>query len=658
MMWWLIAQNTWRLAWRESLTRLELVMLGILGLLAAVAAVGSPTAGDGAIQMYAVAYATTPFALVLIIGQLNVRVTEEVAWWARPVGRDALFWGRFVGFSLIGLTFVGIMALWGWIMMTVIARLGAGFGALWTLWFALLTVPSVLTVAGAGLWLAAMARGARYFPFAIVGAVLLAFLEYKLPLVTRALPHLPFFNPFPGFLELGLALPPPLISSPWVGQWVWLNRLWWAIAGVALVQLAIRRRHPYYILTRRRLYRVLLVATAALLALLLVPLGTIASQLAPAAALSARTPLSATAVRALHCSVGEADLTVNAASGTFNARIQCAAAPAGRGAFTMNGGLRVISAREAGSPVAVHAGPWLAKTAERVWTLALRRTRGPLTLTLAGRLLPQPTIIPYPPFSVGQVYSGVYLGHHRLEIADLAAGLPSLLGPRATVTLAVRGLGQGPVITNARWDPRTRVWKGTLSRLVWTSGPMRPVYRRRTTVWVASGTGPNRRSLFLPYVGAFRLLRAWLPLPQRITIAPSPVTAETVWRAPILLYSTVHPYVEPLDPISGGASPPTSYTATLFLIHTLAESSEPAPSVVNTEVLAALAVFSQHPNNEALLLAEIHKGQVSAVGHLTLQERTAILARWNVWRTQPLAIRRQALDALWRAVTRKGGAVR
>ncbi|MCY0899439.1 MAG: hypothetical protein OWU33_10980 [Firmicutes bacterium] len=657
MMWWLIARSTWRLAWREPLTRLELVMLGLLTLLAAIAAVGSPTAGDGAIEMYGVAYATTPFALVLIIGQLNSRMAEEVAWWSRPVGRDTLLWGRFVGYTMVGITLVGIMAAWGWLMMTVIAHLGAGLGALWTLWFCLLAIPSVLTIAGAALWLAMVAPGVRYFPLAIVSAVLIAFLEYKSTLLTHVWPHLPFFNPFPGFLELGLALPPPLISSPWVGRWLWLNRLWWALAGVVLLEFAIRRRHPYYPLARRRFHRNLLAVDVLVLVLLAIPLARLAGHLSPpipSATLATSQTLAP--VTTLTCTRDRVTLAMNAATGLTRIALSCQPHAAGRWQFVANGGLRVSRVVQAGRAVPVSPSHWISDSAYRAWTIRVLRSHQVLRMSLAGRPLPQPSLLPYPPFAVGQVYAGWYLGHGLLDVANLSNGLPSFLPARTPITLTVTGLGTEPTVTNAHWNPRRHTWQTTLGSLAWTTGPMIATYRGRTTVWVAQGEDGIRQNFFLPYVGALRLMRRWLPLPRRIALVPSPVTASALWHAPLLLYSTVHPYVRPVDPVSASQIPPTSYTATLFLIHTMAAPPLSDRQAVEDEVLAALAVFSGHPNNQALLLDEMRRGDVSGFGRVTPPMEHAILQEWSRWRREPLATRHRAVDALWRELTTKGGA--
>ncbi len=86
-----VGLDTWRPAWRDPLTRVEILLLLVLTLFSSIATVGSQTAGDGAIQMFAIAYAVTPFALVLLIGQIGRNLDAEVAWWSRPLPRESYY---------------------------------------------------------------------------------------------------------------------------------------------------------------------------------------------------------------------------------------------------------------------------------------------------------------------------------------------------------------------------------------------------------------------------------------------------------------------------------------------------------------------------------------------------------------------------------------
>ncbi len=256
-----IARHTWQMVWRDPLTRVEALMLGLLALLAAIAAIGSPTAGDGAIEMFGVTYAVVPFALVLVIGQVGRSPQQEVQWWSRPVSRDAVMWGRALGYALAGSALLLLIAAWGWLLMTVMAQLPGAAGAGWTAIFVVLAAPSIITITGASLWLQRAAGPAHgYFVPAILIALVVAFAEYKLPMFTARWPHLALYNPFPGFLQLGLSVPG---RSARIGSWVWWNRGLYAFAGVALLSLAIKKPDPLYPLGQRsRAYLMLWLAGA------------------------------------------------------------------------------------------------------------------------------------------------------------------------------------------------------------------------------------------------------------------------------------------------------------------------------------------------------------------------------------------------------------
>lgn len=193
-----IAVNTWKMTWRDPLGRLELALLSILTILSAIAAIGSPTAGDAQVQMYAISYASAPFALVLLIGHLGQKPEQEVAWWSRPVPRSTYIVGRALGFVAVGIGFVIVVGVLGWIAVTLIAGTDTWIGLGWTAWFIALTAPSLILVTGFFLWLRyRIGNPSWYYPLAIVIALIIAFWEYKISLFVGWLPHYRFGIHFP-----------------------------------------------------------------------------------------------------------------------------------------------------------------------------------------------------------------------------------------------------------------------------------------------------------------------------------------------------------------------------------------------------------------------------------------------------------------------------
>ncbi|MDA8206150.1 MAG: hypothetical protein M0Z36_08775 [Thermaerobacter sp.] len=619
------ALNTWRLAWREPLTRLELGMLALLTLLAAIATVGSPTAGSGAIQMYAVAYAVVPFALVLIVGQLSRDPEEETAWWSRPLSRDQVLMGRFLGYVSIGVAMVLLMAAWGWGLMTLIAHLNAWDGALWTMQFALFTMPSVVTVAGASLWLVVRLPGrTRYFAPAIIASLVIAFSEYKISVFLPRLPHLAFFNPFPGFLELGLALPPSLIAPPGISGWLWLNRLVWGLLGLLLLLFAIRRRHGRYPLRHRKFTRNLAILAAMGILTGMVFLQQNATRLSPAVTNSRKVALTPS------CRQSHVRLAVNASDGAVRGTITCKPPNTGIVRFVMNAGFAVESAREDGRTLHAISSKVLRGTALRQWTLTGQRSAAALSLIIHGQPLPRPSTLPYPPFAVGQVYSGLYAGDGRVYMAHAGRDLPSFLPSTSPVTLTVTHLEGGAIVTTAVKHRTANTWGGTLGNLVVISGPLTKKTRGPTTIWLVV-PGGARLPAFFPYVGSLRNLEGWLPIPKHIAFVPSPVTTGTQWDAPLILYSDVHPFAQPRDPIAETTSPPTSYTATLTLSRLFWSAAPPKADTPQNMVLTALLIFS-HSNgaNLQLLLTQLRQRQVTGVGSLNKRQVKTTLAQWRV----------------------------
>ncbi|PSR22863.1 MAG: hypothetical protein C7B45_05170 [Sulfobacillus acidophilus] len=623
-----VAVNTWRLAWRDPLTRIELGMLAVLALLAAIAAIGSPTSGDGAVQMFAVAYSATPFALVLIVGQIGRNVREEAGWWSRPLSRDQVLLGRFAGYAAVGSTLVGVTATWGWILMTVLAHLDPWSGLVWTFWFALLTIPAVLTVTGGALWLqTAVNNPHRYFAWAIILSLIVAFAEYKLCMFTAAWPHLSFFNPFPGFLELGLALPPSLLTPIGISGWIWINRVLWGTIGMLLVVAAIRRPVGPYPMRPGPTTRIVMALLGVGAVACAVILAITAQRLSP--------PVSSTysASTNFFCRDARIQLTVNAQTGQWQGQFRCRPSRAGTLRFAANAGLTLTAFSRGRQPISLHVGLVSKDSAQRQWQMSILR-RHTVTFVLTGHLLPYPSTLPYRPFSVGQVYSGLAAGYGHVFIAEAQKGLPTCLTASTPVQLSLRDLAPGPLVTNAVWDQLSRVWVARLGTLTVDTGDLVKIRRGPTTIWLPEAGGISLAP-FLPYVGSLRSLTAWLPLPKHISFVPSPVISQAAWHTPDIVYTDVHPFVEPRDPISNSDSPPTNYTATLTLARLLWTSMAATPKTDQDVVLTVLLMYSHsNPVNFFLLLDQVQQGRVTDVGPLTPNQRHNILRTWQLLQSQ------------------------
>ncbi len=629
--WAIVASNTWRLAWRDRLTRVEIVMLALLTCFAAIAAIGSPTPGDCAIQMYATAYAAIPFALILVIGQIGKNPEENIAWEARPVSRGQVMVGRFLGYLALGSTFVGMMGLWGWILMTLMAHLGALSGAWWTVQFSLLTLPSLITVTGAAMWLQARIQGgARYFAPAVSLALLLVFLEDKLPLLTAAVPHLPIFNPFPGFLELGLALPPRLLAPPLISGWLWLNRLVWGLVGLLLLLLAIRRPSRHYPLRHPRFVKNLALTAAILAMLSATGLWVLARTLSPAMDPNVSLATNFT------CHTPQIHLTVNAQSGRVMEQTACTASHGGVLRFSLNSGLSIRSPQASVKVVARSRGlaphSW-----DREWTLHVSAAGQPrIRLSITGKILPTPRTLPYPPLLSTRQHTGLYAAWGRIYVTHIGQDLPSFLSGSARISLTVTHPSSFPTVTNAAFNGHTHRFDGVVRSLAISEGPLEKRRRGSSTIWLSS---PHTLGIgaFLPYIGALRNLKGWITLPREINLAPSPLIATPLWRAPDLFYSDIHSGSGPNDPITGSSSPPTSYTATLTLARIFWQTASATPQTIPDAILTGLCIFKRSDRaNLTFLLDQIREGHVSQVGPLTQRQRHQLLTRWYRLRGWPV----------------------
>lgn len=576
--WPVIWANTFRMVWRDPLFRLEVGMLGLLTLLAAAATPGSPTAGAAAIQMAAVAYAVSPFALVLVVGQLTHEAMAEAAWWNRPVTRAAYYGGRFLGLVAAALPVMAALAIFGGLVSALIAHLPVGPSIVWSLGLsAALALPGLVLVCGIFLLLAEWTGGgSRYFPPAILVALVLAFAEYKLPTLVAFAPHLGFFNPFPSFLALGLALPPLLLGRFPVPGWLLVNRSAWLLVGIGLVLLAVRHRRGY---AHRYLDAGSSGAGVGLIVIALAAVGAgfdlhrSAVRLSPA--VSVRSVEAADPLQSRRVDVA---IAVDAKGGTLTGRETFHVPADGTlpTRFLLNRGLRLVSVRDGDARVSWReaAGrPVIAGTAARLITLEYPpgARGGTLLLRYTGALLPYPSLLPYPPFSLGRVYESMAAGAGRVFLNEpgtwlarpVSAGGSNSLAEEAlhgTLRLSVQGLSPADrVLTNLHSQKKgAGRYQGPLSDAVFLAAPYRKTALLGITVY--GRAEPSRASL-----AALRTYgRAWMRLApffagrgETLTAVESPVAlAPMLTPGPLLVFSGVNPYFAPLDPVTREATPP------------------------------------------------------------------------------------------------------
>ena len=665
-----VGLDTWRLAWRDPLTRVEILLLLVLTLFSSIATVGSPSVGDGAIQMFAIAYAVTPFALVLLIGQIGRNVDAEVAWWSRPLSRESYYLGRFLGYIAVGACIVALAGGAGALLMAAIGGFALGPTVAWNAWFALATLPGLVTVSGASLFLLQRTGpGIRYFTPAILISLALAFADYKWSAMAAALPHLDFWNPFPGFLTLGLALPPRLLGMPPVTGWIWLNRLLYIGVGLCFLAGAIATggRHGFrYPLRHRMAARASAIAAAAAVIACGLVLHGIASSLSPgllAAILPADAPTPAAAApdgppAVARASVG-VSLTVNPTSGAVHGRAIYRHLAGRRITFELNAGLTPVSVRTGGHPLPVRRAAAgrrvLPHTAASLWSVSLpKRTAGTLAITYRGFLLPRASTLPYPPFALGRVYDTMEAGHGRFFLNGLGTWLPLVVDRAGSpipgiregaLRLALSGATpNATTITNMRVLPTAPGWGGMIGRSVLMVAP----YAVTALAFAEdlSAVQPSGESLSTAqlYAAAWRSLEAVLPGKERtLEIAYSPVAESPELVGNILVASDLHPYQLPTDPVSGSttATPTPEHCLGELVslwwserIHRAAVGLFPRPATrLQSEawhVLAALDLLYLTPEGERpLVTGDLRRGDLPGIGRLSSTEQRETQALWR-----------------------------
>ncbi|MDA8200756.1 MAG: hypothetical protein M0Z54_15250 [Thermaerobacter sp.] len=574
---WVLAGDTWRQSWREVVVRTELVALLFLSLIAGVAAVGSPTAGAGAIQMLAICLMLVPFAVVLAAGQVWRSPEAEVAVFARPVTAAGYVLGRTLGLVAVGAAMLLAVNVLGSLALFGIARLPLGSSIAWnTAWSVLAVGPSLVLTASAAVWLVGRTGGgARYFTLGILGSLVVAFVEYKWTALAAALdPHLVLWSPFPGLLTLGLALPPELLG-PTPG-WLWANRAVWLVVAVILLLAAIRERDrgratPSASPSRdRQLYRSAVVA----LGMVMVWLEAGALSLSPgvlptgAAATAARsTGLRAAGPLALSVAVNQASGVVD---GTATVHVVTTARSSQLLWFWLNRGLVVQRATWNGQSAAIaHAGGRvLAGTAARLVAVRVPGGSGTLGLTYAGRLLPLATWLPTPPFGPGSNAATAYAGGGRVFWSGAGAWYPRLLAARGAgapiftpTSLSWHLTGTGPRVSAWSGLPRPNA-TGMLPSVLWLQGPYHQTVVDGVSVYTRRGVGPVQQASLSAYAAALKVLGRWLPgetgtVPVMVV---DPLLTHPAMTPAFVALPGNQPYCIPADPVVGACttSEPTS----------------------------------------------------------------------------------------------------
>ena len=612
--WRVVAANTWRLGWREPLMWLELFLLGILAGLSAIATVGSPTAGDAAVQMAAITYSVTPFALVLIIGQVG-QPDDEAHWWGLVSPLDYVG-GRAAGFWLLGLAIEGLVGLAGWLLMTVWAGTDALSGLMWTGWWLLIMTPSLALVVSLYLWLRRHVSLTAYYPIAILSALVIAFSEYKSALWLTVLPHWPFWNPFPAFLELGLALPPPLLLPLAANGWLWLNRA--VVLGFAgLILLIAMNPSSSDVALHSRLSR----AWRGVFAGLFLTTGGLAVLLWHIARVLAPLPLPQPISLSPSMTIQGAAVTVRIhpqtgqLTGIWRGTLDRVPSRAPV-TFLLNAGLTVTRVTLGSHPLSVTESHGLQPaTADRIWSVDDLPLRARITVTYQGTMLPRPAWLPYPPWGVGRPYPALMAGRDRVFLAGDGGWLPQWGTPAPKTRVFIDGLSRRyPILTDLRPAPNG-VLTGSLQKAYIVSAPLSHRGIAPWIVWYRPGAYQTVTGL-APYGRAWRILHQTIPGLPALTVVPSPVVSHTTVVGSLLVWSEAFWYSRPRDVLADSGQEPTVLAAAGRLVIWT------APRPVNPDVLGRLllAVFRRQPEARSLNAA-IRQGRLPGYGPLSPSER-------------------------------------
>ncbi|RIV24123.1 hypothetical protein D2Q93_07565 [Alicyclobacillaceae bacterium I2511] len=693
-----IAHNTWRLSWRNPLTWLELGMLAVLTTFAAITTQGSPTAEAGAVQMFAHSYTVAPFALVLVIGQIGRGGTDEVAWRSRPIAQSQYYAGRFLGYLGVGAGVLGLVGLLGSLLMCAITHLSLAGSLVWSFWFILATAPSLVTlIGGCLLLLQRFGPGLRYFIPAVVLSLMLAFVSYKWQSLSQTMPHLAFWNPFPGFLALGLTLPPGLLGFAPISAWIWWNRTLYGGIGLVFLSIAIGTAEKYkgtYPLQKRRTHHFLLalLMTSLVAIALWFPLFT--RSLSPVV-LDGPTilPISGMGTRRVAQTTGgqtgvHVTMTVNSITGEVIGTVTYPAIHPSTSEFALNTGLHPVLATDPSGPLlvvhAVHQDAVLPGTAATLWQLqSLGTLSGPLTIHYQGRLLPQFSALPYPPFKPSQVYESMAVGQGRTFLSGPGTWMPLFLQPgtqpvpalpQGTLTLRVvstqgnQAPGQAtPLVSNLQYSVRTGTYQGPLQTAIFLTAPYVVTSIDDLRIYSRQPLSSTDLAAYQPYLQAWRLLESLteqagssthpsaakspvttpgtsfltdLHAEKTLDVVPTPVTLSATLARNILLISEVHPYQRPINPVTLSATPATleSAVGTLSLLGWRQSASPfigvftPACATTQAQACGVMAGLDQlylaNKASRVALISDIYSGNLPGIGTLSPSQIRIILNWW------------------------------
>lgn len=578
-----LAFDTWRRAWRESMTRMELYLLLLLDVVAGIAAIGSPTAGDGAVQMLAVCFMVVPFALVLVAGQIWRRQAQETALWSRGLDAVAYVVGRALGLFAIALAMLAVVDVLGTLMLVAVAHLGLSASLSWDTSLILKdAVPSAVFITGGTVLLVTLTGGgSRYYAPAILLSLALAFYEYKVPyLALGAGGGLTVWSPFPALLTLGLALPPALLVPH--AAWLVPNRVLYTGLGLAFLGLAAWKRGQS---RETPLLRTRVVDAGALLVALIVLVGLIWTGVAAVQASPPTLPQETVTVSELdtaRISGGQGTLALHVAAvqnhwqGQESAVLTLSGTGPRQVYFWLNRGLTVSHVTidgKRGSALVMGGGQAAPGLAAALYALPpLSPGTHTVTVAYAGTLAPVYSLLPVMSGAVGTLQEGAYAGPGRLFLNGTGTWYPAWLqqgGGLAPVTLRIQGLQVTGISSQDKTAVSAPAWTGggVLPKAVMLVGP----YQTETVGGVAVYT---RHLLTTPmlaslstYAKSVSRLEPWLPPDDRgpARIVMSPLAVSPQWAGGALIAPEDHPYCIPPNPVLGGcgANPAGSLTSLL-----------------------------------------------------------------------------------------------
>lgn len=309
--------------------------------------------------------------------------------------------------------------------------------------------------------------------------------------------------------------------------------------------------------------------------------------------------------------------------------------------FELNAGLRVTSVTVNGHPILFSQIPGLVRNSSNmIWHIHWPNIETPVHLKIGytGHLLPQPSTLPYPPWELGSVYNTVAIGSGHLYIAGAGNWLPVPWSASSTrILLTVTGLASNDVVLTT-FKARKQHWVAVSKTSYWVAAPLSPHDFHGFTVWTRPGRPRQTQEILAglaPYEYAYQLLKEMRPQILRIELAPSPVITHVVSASNLILWSEVHPYTRPIDPITGTSAPETLANAMIAVLRW----TEPNTSS-RTLLLTALVALAPQPLQQHRLVRQIQQGYVPSLGSLTPHLRQQILSLWNTAPQQnPLSLR-------------------